>query len=155
MIAGAVPLTRKTQVRSQRHAQIGRTIIGGLTVGAPRALYVVPATYTLLSWRVRPVLPTLPLDEEAHPMLHGPVKRRDGASPARQDVPSAGAIAMRRRLPPKGLLTSSARQFGAVSSIMSDAQVLLAPEIRDPALRLRGMAVTVTGNADRALSRHD
>lgn len=50
----------------------------------------------------------------------------------------------KRERSPRGLLAAAARSFGEVSSIMSDVQVLLAPQLRDQAFRLRGMADTVT-----------
>lgn len=80
MIAGALPLIYNTGSGANGRAQIGMVVIGGLTIGTLLALYVVPATYTLLSRRVRPVLATPPSDEEAQAMLHGKFKRADGAS---------------------------------------------------------------------------
>ncbi len=80
MIAGALPLIYNTGSGANGRGQIGMVIIGGLTIGTLLALYVVPATYTLLSRRVRPVLPRPPSDEEAHAMLHGQYQRPDGAS---------------------------------------------------------------------------
>ena len=80
MIAGALPLIYNTGSGANGRGQTGMVIIGGLTIGTLLALYVVPATYTLLSRRVRPVLPRPPSDEEAHAMLHGQYQRPDGAS---------------------------------------------------------------------------
>lgn len=75
MIAGAVPLLFATGSGANGREQIGAVIVGGLIVGTLLALYVVPATYTLLSRRHRPPLPAPPSNEEAREMLHGQFDR--------------------------------------------------------------------------------
>lgn len=81
MIAGAVPLLYSTGSGAKGREQIGAVIVGGLIVGTLLALYVVPATYTLLSRRHRPPLPTPPSDEEAGRMLHAQFERPSPEAP--------------------------------------------------------------------------
>ena len=82
MIAGAVPLLYATGSGARGREQIGAVIVGGLILGTLLALYVVPATYTLISRRHRPPLPRPPSDEEASEMLHRQFDRPASDEPA-------------------------------------------------------------------------
>lgn len=73
MIVGALPLLYNVGSGAQGRFQIGVVIIGGMILGMLLSLFVVPATYTLASKRVRKPLATPPSDEDARRMLHGPL----------------------------------------------------------------------------------
>ncbi len=71
MVVGAAPLIYNSGSGSNSRYQIGVVLIGGMIVGTLLALYVVPATYTLMSKRNRPPLASPPSDEESRRLLHG------------------------------------------------------------------------------------
>ena len=71
MIVGALPLIYNVGSGSNGRLQIGVVLIGGLIVGTLLSLFVVPATYTLATRRVRRPLVEAPRDAEARRLLHG------------------------------------------------------------------------------------
>jgi len=64
MIAGMIPLAIGAGDRAQT-APLGRAVIGGLFMATIATLLVLPAVYTLVQARVRPVSPSLDPDDPA------------------------------------------------------------------------------------------
>ena len=55
MVLGAIPLALASGAGAESRRQIGWVIVGGLVFGTMLTLYVIPAAYTLLTSRLRPV----------------------------------------------------------------------------------------------------
>ncbi|GHD52770.1 acriflavin resistance protein [Thalassobaculum fulvum] len=86
MIVGAMPLIYNVGSGSNGRFQIGVVLIGGLIVGTLLSLFVVPATYSFATRRVRRPLVEPPSDAEARRLLHGALD----APPAVSAKPAAG-----------------------------------------------------------------
>jgi multidrug efflux pump len=71
MIFGALPLIYNIGSGSNGRFQIGVVIIGGMIVGTLLSLFVVPATYSFATKKLRKPLVEPPSDAEARLLLHG------------------------------------------------------------------------------------
>ncbi|MEQ9335526.1 efflux RND transporter permease subunit [Thalassobaculum sp.] len=80
MIVGALPLIYNVGSGSNGRLQIGVVLIGGLIVGTMLSLFVVPATYTLATRKVRRPLVEAPSDAEARRLLHGSLDPAGGGT---------------------------------------------------------------------------
>ena len=95
MIVGALPLIYNVGSGSNGRMQIGVVLIGGLIVGTLLSLFVVPATYTLATRRIRRPLVEPPSDAEARRLLHGALGPTPTGGPtgAPTGAPTGGTVA--------------------------------------------------------------